>query len=253
MKWFCLLLLLAVQPSWASADFWLYDQTNKQVVAEQDKGPRPIASLTKVMTAMVYLDANPGLDESMSLSKRLVGYLPRRIYTSQELLTALLVWSDNAAAETLAENYPGGRTAFLAAMNAKAQTLGLTNTYFDDPSGLSRQNVSTAAEVAQMLITAQSYPVIKEISTKKQAEVQINSNRKKSGLLRPNTNFQTLNQISDVVLSKTGYTTPAGFCMGIVIEQSQRIYVLVVLGAKNKLDRLALAKFLVNKNITASV
>lgn len=250
MKWLIALLLAASQPVWANADYSLWDSSNQQVVVEHAQGPKPIASLTKIMTAMVYVDAYPSLDQSMLLVNQVKGHLPKKYYTAEELLKALLVWSDNAAAETLAANYPGGRTAFIQAMNNKAKDLALKDTYFDDPSGLSKLNVSTVNDVTAMMLASNGYSVIKNISTLRQAQVLINGQRKHTVVQRPNTNFQTLSTINDIIVSKTGYTTPAGFCMGLVIEQGKKVYVLVVLGAKNKVDRLQLVKNLVAKNIT---
>jgi D-alanyl-D-alanine endopeptidase (penicillin-binding protein 7) len=148
----------------------------------------------------------------------------------------MLVKSDNAAAETLAENYLGGRTAFLSAMNEQARELGMTNTSFDDPTGLSQRNVSTPSEVGRMLLAANSYTLIKSISTQTLTTVHVPQSR---SLDLTNTNFNILRKFKDIAVSKTGFTGPAGFCLGLVVNQGYRDIVIVVLGEPNKQRRAA--------------
>jgi len=216
---------------------WVYDVQNKEVIAGENANTvRPIASLTKLMTAMVVLDSTDRLEEPLLNIRKVSTALPFSHYTRLELLNAMLVKSDNGAAETLAENYPGGRTAFLTAMNELAQELGMANTSFEDPTGLSRNNVSTPSEVGRMLLAANSYPLIRSISTQPQTTVHVPRSRN-IGLT--NTNFNILSKFKDIVVSKTGFTNPAGFCLGLVVNRGYRDVVIVVLGEPNKQRRAA--------------
>jgi D-alanyl-D-alanine endopeptidase (penicillin-binding protein 7) len=216
---------------------WVYDVQNKEVIAGADANTvRPIASLTKLMTAIIVLNSTDRLEEPLLIIRKVSTALPFSHYTRLELLNAMLVKSDNAAAETLAENYPGGRTAFLSAMNEQARELGMTNTSFDDPTGLSQHNVSTPSEVGRMLLAASNYTLIKSISTQTQTTVHMPRSR---SLGLTNTNFNILHKFKDIAVSKTGFTGPAGFCLGLVVNQGYRDIVIVVLGEPNKQRRAA--------------
>ena len=235
-----MLLLMLSTNCWAlPPTTWVMDTTDNRVIA-QDPGnvTRPIASLTKIMTAMVVLDSTASLHESLAITnKRATTHLPQREYTRLELLHAMLVKSDNAAAETLAENYPGGRSVFMFMMNLKAEILDMPNTKFNDPSGLSVFNVSTPQEVGTMLMAATQYELIRSISTLK--EVQLSAQQKKRAVSFVNTNFNILSRFGDIVVSKTGFTNPAGFCMGLILNRQGHKFIIVVLGEKNKAQRLA--------------
>ena len=123
---------------------------------------RALASMTKLMTAMVALDYDTNMDRKLTLSKMAGSKMPKREYTRGELFHMLLIKSDNAAAETLASDYPGGREKFMKSMNLRAMMLDMYGTHFDDPSGLSRMNVSTASDVTKMVIGASEYPQIRD-------------------------------------------------------------------------------------------
>lgn len=229
------LLMMSMYSQAAPASLAL-DIANSQVlIQEGDNYQRPIASITKLMTAMVVLDSTASLDEKLRLNRRVGTLLPQKDYTRLELLHALLVRSDNSAAETLAENYPGGRSVFVSMMNQKARDLELTQTKFSDPSGLGVFNVSTLYEVGVMLKTANSYDLIKNIST--QTEIKLPTNKKSQLMNFFNTNYRILTQFSNIILSKTGYTTPAGFCVAMLVNQQGREVAVVILGEKNTLQR----------------
>lgn len=190
---------------------------------------RPLASLTKLMTAMVALDHNRSLTDRIGSRTR------------EDLFKSLLVRSNNEVAELFSRNYPGGRSAFISAMNSKAQNLGMFNTHFDDPSGRIVTNVSTAEDVGRMLVAASQYPEIRRISTYKHLEQTQVIHRKKKTLIvhnvQNNTNVMVLQAFPDVIVSKTGFTNPAGYCVGVVVEQNEHRYLVVVMGARNKFDR----------------
>lgn len=242
MKNYLLTLILyaasfATNAATAPPSTWIFNLTQQQVVGgESNDIQRPIASLTKIMTAMVLLNSGPDFSESLLLDRHTSTSLPLKYYSRLELVNAMLVKSDNAAAETLALNYPGGRTQFIIDMNKEANLLGMTHTNFDDPTGLSQYNISTPSEVGKMLAAADKNELIKHISTQKQ--IQIPSYKKKV-LQLSNTNIGTLNKFSDIVVSKTGYTIPAGFCVGMVVQRLDQQYIIVVMGEKNKMQRAA--------------
>lgn len=199
---------------------------------------RPIASVTKIMTAMVTLDYNKDLQRMLKLDGRVGSNLPRQTYNRWQLLQAMLVRSDNAAAETLASDYPGGRSAFIAAMNQQAREWGMKNTRFEDPTGLSANNISTASEVASMMEVSAGYWIIQEVTTRKQVAVEAQFKKRVRTVNLKNTNSPLLFEFDNIVVSKTGFTSRAGFCLGLVVDQKQQQYIIVVLGAKTKQDRI---------------
>ena len=246
-QFFTALLVLCSITALATPATLVYDVSNDRIVSQQgDDTQRPIASLSKIMTAMVVLDSTAPLSELLVINnRRAITHLPQREYSRLELLHAMLVRSDNAAAETLAENHPGGRSVFMSAMNLKAADLNLPNTKFIDPSGLSVFNVSTPREVGAMFNAANQYELIRSISTLK--EVQLLAQKKKRPVTFVNTNFNILSQFKDIVVSKTGFTNPAGFCMGLILNRQGHEFVVIVLGEKNKEQRAATVNRLMNK------
>ena len=207
---------------------------------------RALASITQLMTAMVALDHNTNMDKMLPLSKLTHSKLPRREYTRAELFHAMLIKSDNGAAETIAADYPGGRDRFISAMNNRAMLMGLKNTHFNDPTGLSNGNVSTADDVAHLVVGAAYYPMIRDISTKKESTILIQVKRKDRSVVLSNTNKVLLREFDSIRLSKTGFTNPAGFCVAILVEQpvknEMRHQVIVVMGAKNTAQRVDTVK-----------
>jgi D-alanyl-D-alanine endopeptidase (penicillin-binding protein 7) len=206
------------------------------------------------MTAMVALDYDRDMSRKLVLSKNAGSKMPRREYTRGELFHMLLIKSDNAAAETLASDYPGGRQRFMQHMNSRALMLDMFNTHFDDPSGLSKYNVSTASDVTQMVVEAANYPEIRDISTKKVASIEAPGKRKNRVLVLHNTNTAILSQVNNVQVSKTGYTNPAGFCVAILVHKTEgdKEYheVIVVMGARNSAHRVDTVKRVVYNEVT---
>lgn len=207
---------------------------------------RALASMTKLMTAMVALDYDRDMNRKLVLSKNAGSKMPRREYTRGELFHMLLIKSDNAAAETLAADYPGGRQRFIHHMNSRALMLDMYSTSFDDPSGLSKYNVSTASDVTQMVIESANYPEIRDISTKKMATILTQVKQKSRVLVLHNTNTAILSQVNNVQVSKTGYTNPAGFCVALLVHKTEgdKDYheVIVVMGARNSSHRVDTVK-----------
>jgi len=253
-----LICLLAVQTAEAKTTKHKQIPTNTMSIMHVDlehgyiiKGQnvdrvRALASITKLMTAIVALDYTTDMDKMLPLSKLTHSKLPRREYTRGELFHAMLIRSDNGAAETIAADYPGGRDKFISAMNERAMLMGLKNTHFNDPTGLNSGNVSTADDVAHLVVGAAYYPQIRRISTKEESTILIQVKRKERPVVLSNTNKILLHEFDSILLSKTGFTNPAGFCVAILIEQQvkneTRHQVIVVMGAKNTAQRVDTVK-----------
>lgn len=247
MKKVFLLLVLVVCSAQASVrvpksiepSVLVYNTTRNRVeYSYNSETVRPIASVTKLMTAMVALDYDKDLSRTLKLSRRVDSHLPHQTYNRWQLLQAMLVRSDNAAAETLAEDYPGGRAAFIAQMNAQAREWGMTRTKFEDPTGLSANNTSNVSDIAEMLEISAGYWLIRETSTRKQIAVDTQFKKRIRTVSLNNTNTPLLFEFDNIIVSKTGLTSRAGWCVGLVVEQKTNQYVIIVLGAKTKQDRI---------------
>jgi len=238
-------LLLVVNTAWAKPassglepSILLYNLTDNAVVyAEHTQVVRPMASITKVMTAMVALELKHDPQGKLAVYKGLGGILPKKEFTRHEILTAMIVRSDNAAAETLARDHLYGRESFIRLMNSKAQQLGMYNTYFDDPSGLSKLNTSTALDIMVMLKAALTYETLRNLAVIQRTELQVEGKKKPVKVIVQNTNLTLLEEFSSIIFSKTGLTTPAGWCVALALEEGNKSYALIVLGATNKEHR----------------
>ncbi|MFN3714069.1 MAG: D-alanyl-D-alanine endopeptidase [Alcanivoracaceae bacterium] len=195
----------------------------------------PIASITKLMTAMVVLDAEQDLDEWLVVRPR-EQQLGKTAWTRmrngsearrRDFLHIALMSSENIACDVLARHFPGGLPAFVAAMNRKAKALGMNDTVFFDPAGLSPDNRSTAADLVRMVKAAHRYEVIRELSTGTYHRVQF---RKPGYALEyGNTNPLVRSGRWDIALSKTGYLSEAGRCLVMVSEINGEQKVIVLL------------------------
>jgi len=246
---FLISILLCINAAWASESVFVLNTSQNRVDhsvnADQVRG---IASITKLMTAMVTLDSDRDLDRSLMLSRRVKSHLPVQHYTRRQLLEAMLIKSDNAAAETLAEDYPGGRDRFIQRMNWYAKIWDMPNTRFADASGLSAFNVSTAREVADLVHLASSYWLILDIGSRKQVEIETRF-KKKIRKIKLNHTSGSILEFDNVIVSKTGLTSAAGWCVGLVVERDRQGYVVVILGAKNKAQRLNTVKDIMYNHI----
>lgn len=197
----------------------------------------PIASITKLMAAMVVLDGGQQLDEWLPIVKRNEthgknAYSRLRIgseATRASLLRLALMSSENLAAYSLAHHYPGGVEALVDAMNAKAAELGMEDSQFDDPSGLSTGNRSTATDLLKMVRAAYAYEQIREYSTTYQYTATFR--KPKHSMVYGNTNPLTASSRWDVRLSKTGYLNEAGRCLVMVVEIDEQPIVMVLLNS----------------------
>jgi D-alanyl-D-alanine endopeptidase (penicillin-binding protein 7) len=239
-------------PKNMQSSIWVYNTTQNRVEYDQNsRTVRPIASVTKLMTALVALDHDTNLTRILSLSNRVDTHLPRQRYNRGQLLQAMLVKSDNAAAETLAHDYPGGRAAFIARMNAQAQEWGMTHTKFEDPTGLGANNISSAAELATLLKMSANNWLLQHTTTRKQVALESHIKNRVQTVSLNNTNSLLLNQFDNIVVGKTGLTSRAGWCVGIVANQNADQYVIIVLGATSKHARFQTVEKLMHTHVNA--
>ena len=206
-------------PNLKSASAIVLDADGNLIYGKDVDTVRPIASITKLMTAMVVLDAQLDLNENLTITRedrdliRLTG--SRLEYgatlTRRELILLALMSSENRAATALGRTYPGGMNNFVADMNRKARSLGMNNSRFADPAGLRAENVSTASDLARMLSAAEGYPLITQSTTTTRKDVHPFARR--GPLTYGNTNRLLKNESWDIELSKTGYINEAGRCL----------------------------------------
>jgi D-alanyl-D-alanine endopeptidase (penicillin-binding protein 7) len=210
----------------------LYEKNSDAVVS--------IASITKLMTAMVVLDSGQSLHDMIEI-KPIVRELGKNTYSRmrigselsrRDLLLIALMSSENLAAINLAKAHPGGFDAFVKAMNEKAKSLGMNSSHFVEPSGLKSGNVSTAADLVKMVVAANDYPLITEFSTTAQHDVRFKNPR--YTLSYANTNALVRGGKWDINLSKTGYTTEAGRCLVMMTDIDGRSVAMVLLDSLGK-------------------
>jgi D-alanyl-D-alanine endopeptidase (penicillin-binding protein 7) len=228
----------------ASANALIVDASNGQsIYAKSANEVTPIASLTKLMTAMVVLDANLAPDELLAVDMDDFDYLKGSrsrlrmgaTLSRDEMLRLALMASENRAASSLARYYPGGTPAFVEAMNAKAAALGMTHTHFEDPTGLTPNNVSTASDLARMVQAAAEYPLIRAYSTTPAHFVAIQPGKT---LGFNNSNALVKSDAWDIQLQKTGYIREAGRCVVMLATIASRPMVIVLLDSLGKYTRL---------------
>jgi serine-type D-Ala-D-Ala endopeptidase (penicillin-binding protein 7) len=246
-----------------SAAVLVVDQkTGEALYSKNPDTAAPIASITKLMTALVTLDAGLSMDDEITIGMqdvdRLKGTGSRlplgATLTRGELMHLALIASENRAAAALSRAYPGGREAFIAAMNRKAASLGMHNTYYVDGTGLSSDNRSTAADLARLVDTASRYPMIRQISSTGSYGVTVPGQRiarvKERGKWRRvsmptrrslayyNTNALTRNTAWDIGVSKTGYINEAGHCLVMQTRIAERKVIIVLLDSWGKMSRI---------------
>lgn len=231
----------AGNPGLRSASALVTDSAGNVIYGKDIGTVRPIASITKLMTAMVTIDANLDLDEKVTITKEdrdLVRLTGSRLeygatLSRRELIQLSLMASENRAATALGRSYPGGMAQFVAQMNDKAGSLGMIDSLFADPAGLLAENVSTARDLSIMVAAAGSYPLISEATTTLRKEVHPYAQR---GPLRyGNTNRLLKNQSWDIALSKTGYINEAGRCLVMRANIEGRDVSIVLLNSFGKL------------------
>ena len=249
-----LFLVLALSVGFAQADAVkpVFLRSSSALVQDADSGEViidknsdavvPIASITKLMTAMVILDRGLDLEQRVVLSREDVDSVKGTrsrlrtgsALTRDELLLLSLMASENRAAAALGRTYPGGMPAFVAAMNEKAEALGMTESRFVEPTGLSPANVASARDLAKLVRAAHAYPLIREYSTRDRARVM--------AFGRPlnfiNTNGLVRSSVWEIDLSKTGYISEAGRCLVMHVRMASKEMIVVLLDSWGKRSRI---------------
>lgn len=223
--------------SLAASQAMIVDQaTGETLYAKDADTQKPIASITKLMTAMVTLDAKQSPHQKLQITGKDIDTLRHsrsrlavgRVLSRSQLLQLALMSSENRAASALARNYPRGYDAFIAAMNAKAKSLGMVNTHFEDATGLSDGNVSTAQDLVKLVQASYQYPLIRKITTT--AKYDLGQGRV---VKYKNTNPLFKDKTWQIGLSKTGYIKPSGHCL-VMQTQVVRPLIVVLLDAAGK-------------------
>ena len=230
----------------ASGSALLVDLKTNQVLYSSNPDLQvPIASVTKLMTAMVVLDAKQPLDQQLDIVIKDVAEM-RGVYSRvrigsqlsrRDMLLLTLMSSENRAAASLAHHYPGGVPAFVAAMNAKAQALGMTHTRYREPTGLSEKNVSTANDLVKLIRAAGQFPLIGQFSSTREHVQQFAKPRYSLGFR--NTNSLVHKPNWSIQLTKTGFTNAAGHCLVMRTQMAGKPVAFVVLDAFGKYTHMA--------------
>ena len=246
--WILLFLILTNLAHAENATYYVFNQTDKKVVHSYNASlKRPIASVSKLMTALVVVESSPNWDEKIKYKGHI--FFNKQL-SKRELFESLLIRSDNKAADAFADAWPGGYNAFIKVMNETASRLGMTETYFDDPSGLSRNNVSTAEDLNRLIAEASKYDIIRHTSSSKYLKIEEKIGKKVKSVLLNNTNKGLLFEFDQIILSKTGFTNPAGRCLALLTEKNGKRYAIVILGEKTPREREERARQLINNYVT---
>jgi D-alanyl-D-alanine endopeptidase (penicillin-binding protein 7) len=230
-------------PEVRSHAFYVLDESDSSVLAARNEHKAaPIASITKLMTALVVLDADQPLDETLTISAEDVrgtaGGSSRlavgTTLTRDDMLRLALMSSENRAAHALCRNYPDGKEACVRAMNDKAAALGMDSARFVEPTGLSSSNVASPEDLAKLVLAAADNPTIREYSTASSHTVRV----KRQSLEYRNTNLLVRNPTWQVNVQKTGYISEAGRCLVMQAVIDGREVVIVLLNSWGKLTRI---------------
>ena len=231
-------------PLLRSSAFVVVSQTTGDVILERkSESVLPIASITKLMTAMVVLDAGQSLSEEIIVNKADIDTLKgtgSRLSLGtrlrrEEMLHLALMSSENRAASALARHYPGGEAAFVAAMNVKAKMIGLWDTRFSDSTGLDPANVSSPRDLVKMVSAASTYPLIREFSTTSERYVEIRGRMHRFG----NTNSLVRKDDWQIGISKTGYIREAGRCLVMQAWLLDQPVIIVLMDSEGRYTRTA--------------
>ncbi|MFO1318028.1 MAG: D-alanyl-D-alanine endopeptidase [Burkholderiales bacterium] len=246
-------------PGWAASSSEVMPrlESNAAIVVDQEQGTAlfaknvdtvtPIASITKLMTAVVVLEAKLPLDEVLEVSYEDMDFVKgtrSRLgigtrLTRAEMLKLALMASENRAASALGRNYPGGFPAFVAAMNRKARELGMSSTRFVDSTGLHPENVSTAEDLVRLVDAGYRHPLIREFTTSESHYVALDNSARSRVLAFNNSNGLVRSGEWDIGLSKTGYISEAGRCLVMQAQIGAKPYIIVLLDSWGKLSRIA--------------
>ncbi|MGZ5781513.1 MAG: serine hydrolase [Burkholderiaceae bacterium] len=246
--------VVAAVPFGSQSALVVEEGTGKILLEKNADNIVPIASLTKLMTAMVVLDSKPDMEELISIDPidvDMIKHSSSRVPVGAELprknvLQLALMSSDNRAAAALARTYPGGNAAFTAAVHAKLTELGMTHTSIEEPTGLSPNNTSTASDLVKMATAASAYPDITRITTNPHDLINIKGRM----VEYRNTNQFVGKKGWDILLSKTGYTNEAGRCIIMKLQSAEKSVIMVLLNARansvRSLDAVNVHRLLLN-------
>ena len=234
------------QPNHGAWGLYDYDLIEYQIVYNRSD-VRSIASITKLFTATTILRQALDLDERVKVTGKATGRFSRGSMVPRiDLMKAMLISSDNLAAETLAHTYPGGFDAFIADTNQWVQGTGLTSTRIVDASGLLAGNVSSIDNLVAFLYRIKDHDVIQAISNERTTTLKLPKGKKTVKINLKNTN-PTLFEFDNIIISKTGFTNPAGRCVAMLVKKEDRLYAVIVLGQPNVKERSQLANELISK------
>lgn len=238
---------VALLPKLASNSVLVVDQSDSTVLYSRHSDvAAPIASITKLMTALVVMDAKQSLTQSLEITEAETA-LPRggssrlsvgTVLSRGDLMHLALMSSENRAAHALAVNYPGGLPAAVMAMNRKAAALGMSTAHFVDPTGLSSENVASPEDLSKLVIAASHNPSIREYSTDQRYTVRV----RRHLVEFHNTDNLVANPDWNIIVQKTGYITEAGKCLVMEAVIEGRNVVIVLLDSVGKMTRVADAK-----------
>ena len=234
-------------------------ETGESIYQKDADVARPMASITKVMTAIVVLDAGLDMREELTLDPEdFVG--PKRASSNlksgdrlnrAEMLLMALMKSENPAAKSLARNYPGGYSAFIRAMNRKAQELGMNTAFFGDPTGLDKRNVASSNDLVKMVRAAGNYDVIRRFSTTKSYDFFVSNFSSGNRTYKANNTSSLVRDGSyPIGISKTGFINEAGRCVVMETRVNNRPAIIVILGANSSATRWGDAKNILNSLAT---
>ena len=234
-------------PKLKSSSVLIVDQSDSSVLYSRHSDvAAPIASITKLMTALVVLDAKQSLDEPLAITQE-EAMLPKcrgsrlsvgTVLTRGDFMHLALMSSENRAAHALGANYPGGVPAIVKAMNAKAAALGMTTAHFVDPTGLSGDNVASPEDLSKLVLAAAQNPHIREYSTDPSYAVRV----RKHLVEFHNTDNLVKNPTWNIIVQKTGYISEAGKCLVMEAVIEGRNVIIVLLDSAGRLTRVADAK-----------
>lgn len=248
MKKLLFLIMWMSTSAYAGGAYALYDYEQHEFqVSFNTYEVRPIASITKLFTAITILRSGVELHEKVRVKGKSGGRFPNGTMVSRhDLMKAMMISSDNRAAETLANTYPGGFDEFIRDANSYIRGRGLIHTSIEEPTGLSKNNVSTANELLSFLGAIKDNEALRKYADDRTADVLVPKGKKFIHIRLNNTN-PSIFKFDNILISKTGYTDPAGRCVVMLVEKDNKHYGIVVLGQKNVQERSQLA----NKLITA--
>jgi D-alanyl-D-alanine endopeptidase (penicillin-binding protein 7) len=230
----------------SSAAIIIDQEQGAALYAKNARAVMPIASITKLMTAIVVLDARLPLDQPLEVTHDDLDFVKGTrsrlgtgtVLTRREMLKLALMASENRAASALGRHYPGGFPAFVSAMNRKARELGMRDTRFVDSTGLNPDNVSTAQDLVRLVEAGLRYPVIRDFTTSHSHFVEVDEGRRSRVLSYNNSNGLVRARNWDIGLSKTGYISEAGRCLVMQAQIAAKPVIIVLLDSWGKMSRI---------------